>query len=241
MSAMSLRGLTRSYGHIKAVDELDLDVEEGEIFGLLGPNGCGKTTTIKMLLGLVRPDSGTATVLGKPAGSREALDQIGYMPQETALYEELTVRENLSVFAGLRGISGNGYRQMEEEVLGLVDLKARRDAVLSTLSGGQRHRVSLAVSMVHSPKVLFLDEPTVGVDPPLRANFWRTFRKKAQGGMTVLMTTHYMDEAMNCDRIAMMRGGRTIALGTPSSIIEMTGTSTLESAFLELTKGGATG
>jgi ABC-2 type transport system ATP-binding protein len=238
MSAISVKGLTRSYGSIKAVDGLELDVEEGQIFGLLGPNGCGKTTTIKMLLGLVRPDSGTATVLGMPAGSRGALDAVGYMPQETALYEELTVRENIALFAGFRGITGKDRLRREDEVLGLVDLRSRRSSVLSTLSGGQRHRVSLAVSMVHSPKVLFLDEPTVGVDPPLRANFWRTFRKKADEGMTIVMTTHYMDEARNCDRIAMMREGRLIAQGAPSSIIEGTGTTTLEEAFLELSKGG---
>ncbi len=234
MKAVEVKGLSKSYGNIIAVSGLDLTVETGEIFGLLGPNGCGKTTTIKMLLGLVGPDSGAAEVLGIPVGKKGSLDGVGYMPQETALYEELTVRENLRLFAGVHGLSGKEYEVKEKEVLDLVDLGNRKGSVLSTLSGGQRHRISLAVSLLHSPRLLFLDEPTVGVDPPLRAKFWRTFREKARSGMAIVMTTHYMDEANNCDRIAMMRDGRVIAQGTPASIIERTHSRTLEGSFLSL-------
>lgn len=234
MKAVEVKGLSKSYGNIIAVSGLDLTVETGEIFGLLGPNGCGKTTTIKMLLGLVGPDSGAAEVLGIPVGRKGSLEGVGYMPQETALYEELTVRENLRLFAGVHGLSGKEYEVKEKEVLDLVDLGNRKGSILSTLSGGQRHRISLAVSLLHSPRLLFLDEPTVGVDPPLRARFWRTFREKARSGMAIVMTTHYMDEANNCDRVAMMRDGRVIAQGTPASIIERTHSHTLEGSFLSL-------
>jgi ABC-2 type transport system ATP-binding protein len=236
LNAVEIRGLTKKYGSIKAADSLDLTIGEGVIFGLLGPNGCGKTTAIKMLLGLVRPDSGEAKVLGRRPGDRGSLSDVGSMPQETAMYEELSVRENLKLFAGIHDLSGKEYLRREEEVLGLVSLQDRKDAVLSTLSGGQRHRVSLAASMVHSPKLLFLDEPTVGVDPPLRANFWRTFRSMRDRSVTMVMTTHYMDEAVNCDLIAMMRDGRIIAKGTPSEIMSRTGSPKLEEAFLKLSQ-----
>jgi len=236
MKAIEVKGLSKSYGPIIAVSGLDLHVDEGEIFGLLGPNGCGKTTAIKMLLGLVRLDSGSAKVLGRRAGSKGSLENVGYMPQETALYEELTVKENLKLFAGINGLSGNEYRKREDEVLDLVNLGERRDSILSTLSGGQRHRVSLAVSMVHAPRLLFLDEPTVGVDPPLRANFWRTFRKMRDRGLTIIMTTHYMDEAVNCDLIAMMREGRIIAQGSPSDVMSRSKAGNLEDAFLKLSR-----
>jgi ABC-2 type transport system ATP-binding protein len=234
MNAVEIKGLTKAFGKIKAADSLDLTVGTGTIFGLLGPNGCGKTTAIKMLLGLVRPDSGEAKVLGRNPGDRGSLHEVGYMPQETAMYEELSVGENLKLFAGIHDLTGKEFLKREDEVLGLVNLRDRRDAVLSTLSGGQRHRVSLAASMIHSPKLLFLDEPTVGVDPPLRANFWKTFRGMRDKGVTIVMTTHYMDEAVNCDLIAMMRDGRIIAKGTPAEIMTRNSAQSLEDAFLKL-------
>jgi ABC-2 type transport system ATP-binding protein len=240
LNAIEVKGLTKAYGNIMAADRLDLTIGSGVIFGLLGPNGCGKTTAIKMLLGLVRPDSGSAKVLGHRPGDRGSLSDVGYMPQETAMYEELSVRENLKLFAGIHDLSGKEYLQRESEVLGLVNLLERKDAILSTLSGGQRHRVSLAASMIHTPKLLFLDEPTVGVDPPLRANFWKTFRGMRDRGITIIMTTHYMDEAVNCDLIAMMRDGRIIAKGTPTEIMSRTSVKSLEEAFLKLSSGEVT-
>lgn len=234
MKVLDIKGLKKSFGEVKALDGLDLEVIKGEIFGLLGPNGSGKTTTIKVLLGLLRPDGGEVQVLGHPLKGCPCLSRIGYMPQETALYEDLTVRENLKLFSGIYGMKNSEFLEREEEVLTFVNLLDRRDFTLGDLSGGQRHRVSLAASMIHSPELLFLDEPTVGVDPPLRARFWKTFRGLRESGMTILMTTHYMDEAKNCDRIGLMRQGRLIATGSPVKIMRETGTDNLEDAFLSL-------
>ena len=234
MNAVEIIGLHKSFGKVKAVDGLDLTIEKGQVFGLLGPNGSGKTTTIKVLCGLLKKDKGEARVLGEKVRSRSYLPRIGYMPQETALYEDLTVGENLKLFAGIFGLKNSRFEQREKEVLELVDLYERKDFLLSNLSGGQKHRISLAASMLHSPEVLFLDEPTVGVDPPLRASFWRTFHDLKETGVTIIMSTHYMDEASNCDNIGLMREGKLIARGPPSKIMSDTGTSTLENAFLKL-------
>lgn len=237
MKAVSARGLEKHFGSIRAVDGLDLDIPQGILFGLLGPNGSGKTTLIKMLCGLLRPKEGHAEVLGEPMGTRSYLTRIGYMPQETALYKDLTVHENLKLYGGIFGLGRDEFRRREAEVLKMVDMLDRRDFILSELSGGQRHRISLAVSMVHDPELLFLDEPTVGVDPPLRAGFWKGFNDLKERGVTIIMSTHYMDEAKNCDVIGMMRRGRLIAEGSPQEIMERTKTSDLEKAFLELTAG----
>jgi ABC-2 type transport system ATP-binding protein len=237
MSVIEIKGLEKSYGRIKAVDGMDLSVDKGQVFGLLGPNGSGKTTVIKIMCGLLKPDKGTVNIFGDGIRKRSYLKRVGYMPQETALYEDLSIHENIKLFGGIHGMRKDEILEMEKEVLTMVDLLERKDFVLSSLSGGQRHRVSLAVSMVHSPELLFLDEPTVGVDPPLRSKFWSTFRRLKEEGRTIIMSTHYMDEALNCDRIGMMRNGRVIAVGTPDEIMKRTGTQTLENAFLSLAKG----
>jgi ABC-2 type transport system ATP-binding protein len=239
MSAISIKGLKKYYGNIRAVDGLDLEIPGGTVFGLLGPNGSGKTTAIKVLCGLLKADSGRARVLGTDLPEKSHLPRIGYMPQETALYEDLTVHDNLKLFAGIYGLSKDTFRRREEEVLRNVDLLRRRDFPLSDLSGGQKHRVSLAASMIHEPELLFLDEPTVGVDPPLRARFWRNFHSLKRSEMTIVMSTHYMDEARNCDTIGMMREGRLIAMGTPGEIMQSTGRDNLEDAFLDLVEGGS--
>ena len=203
-----------------------------------GVNGSGKTTTVRILLGLLSPHAGTVRVLGLPPGHRDARRRTGYMPQETALFEELTVHENLLFFARAYGMSRTEFEAAEERVLGVVNLRDRRECLVGELSGGQRHRISLAAAMVHSPELLVLDEPTVGVDPPLRASFWSNFRRMKESGTTILMTTHYMDEASNCDLIALIRGGRVIAEGRPGEILERTGAGDLEEAFLRLVEGG---
>lgn len=237
MNAVEIKGLFKSFGKVMAVDGLDLDIEKGQVFGLLGPNGSGKTTTIKVLCGLLKKDKGEARVLGEKIRSRSYLPRIGYMPQETALYEELTVRENLKLFAGIFGMKNSQFKEREKVVLDLVDLYERRDFLLSNLSGGQKHRISLAASMLHNPELFFLDEPTVGVDPPLRASFWETFHELKKKGVTIIMSTHYMDEASNCDNIGLMREGKLIAKGPPSDIMADTSTTSLENAFLKLATG----
>ena len=239
MSVVEIRGLEKSFGKVRAVNGLDLTIRKGEVFGLLGPNGCGKTTTIRILCGLTKPDRGECRILGSDLRKGNHLDQIGYMPQETALYEDLTVSENLRLFSGIYGLKKNEHKKIEEELLDLVDLLDRRDFTLANLSGGQRHRVSLVASMIHSPRFLFLDEPTVGVDPPLRAGFWKMFCRLKSEGKTILITTHYMDEARNCDRIGLMRAGRLIATGTPREIMRSTDTKNLEDAFLRLSGKGS--
>lgn len=241
MNAVEIEGLCKSYGKVKAVDGLDLKIKKGQVFGLIGANGSGKTTTIKILCGLLKPNKGRADVLGRKAGDPSYLPEIGYMPQETALYEELTVHENLKLFAGIYGLKRSDFLRREKEVLEMVNLLDRIDFPLADLSGGQKHRISLAASMIHSPGLLFLDEPTVGVDPPLRAGFWKTFGDLTSSGVTILMSTHYMDEAVNCDSIGMMRQGRIIAQGRPADIIRDAGAENLEDAFLKLTAGDNNG
>ena len=171
MYVVRTENLCKNYGSLKAVDGLNLSIKEGEIYGLLGPNGCGKTTTIKVLCGLLKPTSGKGTVLGKDSMSRAFQSEIGYMPQEIALYDDLTVHDNLSTFGKIYGLSNEEIARNEKELLDFIELHEKRDVPISDLSGGMRHRVSLICSMIHKPKLLFLDEPTVGVDPELRQSF----------------------------------------------------------------------
>ena len=216
--------------------DLDLTVHEGEIYGLIGPNGSGKTTTVKILCGLIKPDSGEAQVLGSPAGSNPVRPLVGYMPQDLAIYPDLRVRQNLDFFGRLYGLGGDKLRAREKALLHMVALEGREDSMVSTLSGGMKHRLSLACSMIHGPRLLFLDEPTVGVDPELRFSFWQYLAKLKAGGLTALITTHYMDEAGRCDRVGLIREGRLIAEGTPKELRESAGSESLEDAFLVFSK-----
>ena len=169
--------LCKNFGTLKAVNKLDLTINEGEVYGLLGPNGCGKTTTIRVLCGLLRPSSGKAFVLESDSQSKTFLKDIGYMPQETALYPDLTVHDNLTIFGKIFGLNKADIARNEKELLDFIELHDKRNSVISELSGGMRHRVSLICSMIHKPRLLFLDEPTVGVDPVLRQEFWRNFNR----------------------------------------------------------------
>jgi ABC-2 type transport system ATP-binding protein len=234
MPAIEIVNLTKRFGDLVAVDRLDLTIEEGEVYGLLGPNGAGKTTVIRVLVGLAKPTEGQLEVMGRPVGDRDLANRIGYMPQELALYEALTVEENLDLFGGLFGMRNKALEDRKVEVLRFVALEERREDLVHTLSGGMRHRVSLAISLLHEPDILFLDEPTVGVDPELRASFWDNFGKLKESGKTVVITTHYMDEAKHCDRIGLMHRGRLIAEGRPSEVVTRAGAEDLEDAFLKL-------
>lgn len=231
--------MRKEYGELVAVDDLDFSVSKGTLYGLIGPNGSGKTTTIKMLVGLLSFTKGEARLLGETVPVREKLPLIGYMPQELAIYSDITVHENLELFASLYSMNKEKFQQRERDLLSMIDLADRKDSVVSQLSGGMRHRTSLACALIHDPELLFLDEPTVGVDPELRVGFWKYFSDLKARGKTVILTTHYMDEAVRCDIVGMMRSGKLIAEGPPKTLMKETGTQDLESAFLEYARRGA--
>ncbi len=237
MFAVNTDKLTKNYGNFKALDGFDFHVKKGEIYGLLGPNGAGKTTAIKVLVGLLKKTSGNAWVLDIEVPSKEISAKIGFMPQETAMYLGLSVHQNMEFFGKLFGMKNGQIASKEKELLEFVDLEDWRDELVQNLSGGMKHRVSLACALIHEPDVLFLDEPTVGVDPKLRANFWKYFNKLKENGTTVIITTHYMDEARNCDRVGFMRQGKLIAEGMPKQLMMDTGTDNLEDAFLHYAGG----
>jgi len=220
MEAIEVHALTKAYGSIRALDGVDLRVPGGSLFGLLGPNGAGKSTLIKALVGTLRPSGGTARVLGfDPLADRAKLRaQIGYMPQAPALYPDLSARANIAFFAAAHAIPDRAASL--DEVLAFTDLAGRQHDAVGTFSGGMQRRVSLACALVHKPRVLFLDEPTAAVDPALRARFWDSFRHLAASGVTLFISTHLMDEALLCDRVAIMRQGRVLASETPRALLD---------------------
>lgn len=234
--AVHAHKIRKEYDELVAVDDLDLKIRKGLLYGMIGPNGSGKTTAIKMLVGLLRMTSGKAYVLGEKVPIKENVPRIGYMPQEMAIYTDLTVHENLELFAELYSVDKATFEKREKELLTVIDLFDRRHSLSSQLSGGMKHRVSLACSLIHDPEVVFLDEPTVGVDPELRVGFWKYFAELKGRGKTVILTTHYMDEAVRCDIVGMMRSGKLIGEGTPKQLMEATSTNDLESAFLAYAK-----
>jgi ABC-2 type transport system ATP-binding protein len=222
-------GLNKAFGSIRAVDDVGFELEPGRIYGLLGPNGSGKTTLIRLLTGLGRPDAGHAEILGTRMPSRTALARIGYMTQSDGVYPSLTASENVRFFGTVYGRPDAAAARAALEVVGLAD---RADQSTSTLSGGQRRRLSLACALVHEPPILFLDEPTVGVDPLLRVQFWGHFRELADRGVTIVVSSHVMDEADRCDDLLFVRAGKVIARGSGLELRARAGTDDLEQAFL---------
>ena len=223
--------LSKHFGRFRAVDELTLSVEEGEVFGLLGSNGAGKSTVIRMLCGLLRPTSGAARVQGVDVDKDpEAVKRIiGYMSQRFSLYEDLTVSQNLRFFGGVYGLRGAALAGREDWAVETAGLQGKEDLLTGDLPGGWKQRLALACAVLHRPRLLFLDEPTGGVDPISRRQFWGLIDRLSAGGVTVIVTTHYLDEAEHCDRIALMHAGRLAALGTVSQLKEVfTGRAVLE-------------
>lgn len=230
MEAVVVEGLVVRRGPREVLHGLDCRVEAGIVTGLLGPSGGGKTTLMRSVVGVQRISSGTVTVLGQPAGSPSLRHRVGYVTQAPSVYADLTVRQNARYFASLTG-SGSAAADAAVESVGLA---SHRDQLVAKLSGGQRSRASLACALVNRPDLLVLDEPTVGLDPVLRVELWDMFHELATSGVTLLVSSHVMDEASRCDHLLLLRGGRLVADDSPTAIAERTGTSDLEQAFLRL-------
>ena len=233
-AAITINGLAFNYGRLRVIDGLSLEIPSGLSFGLLGPNGSGKTTLIRLMVGRLKPVAGTIRALGR-APSTATARSIGYMPQLPALYTELSVAQNIDFFARIYGLrDGRARRKRVEEVIELTDLADKARVSVTRLSGGMKQRVSLGCAIVHRPPVLFLDEPTVGLDPELRAHLWQHFRAFNEAGTTIIISSHTMDDAAHCDRLVFLRQGRIIAAGTPDELRAAAGRAdaTLEEAFL---------
>lgn len=232
-AAITIDQLDVRLGHTAILSNISADLPVGQVIGLLGPSGSGKTTLIRTLLGLQRPTSGTVTILDRPAGHQDLHHMVGYVTQSPSVYADLTVTENLNYFAKLLGAD----RRQVTAILRQVELLDQATQIIATLSGGQRARVSLAVALLGDPQILLLDEPTVGLDPVLRVKLWDMFHALARSGVTILVSSHVMDEADRCDRIIFLRDGAILASGTPRAIQKQTKATDMEGAFLALAGG----
>jgi ABC-2 type transport system ATP-binding protein len=229
--------VSRSFGEHRVLRDISLEVAPGAIVGLLGPSGSGKTTLVRMVAGSDRPDGGAVEVAGTPMPSLVVLPQIGYMAQSDALYGELTARQNLEFFGALYLLAGEALRARIDEAAGLVDLRRDLDRQVQLFSGGMKRRLSLACALLHRPKVLILDEPTVGIDPVLRIAIWDELRALARSGTAILVTTHVMDEVERCDAVVMIRDGGVIAADAPSALKARFAVDTIEEVFLRCSRG----
>ena len=234
--AVLTRGLRKVFGSFVAVEGLDLTVHRGEVFGLLGANGSGKTTTIRMLTGLLTPSAGDATVVGLDVRreSEAIRRRIGYMSQKFGLYDDLSVEENLRFYSTIYGLRGHVREERMRELLDQLGLAPRVAQLAGTLSGGWKQKLALACATAHRPAMLFLDEPTAGVDPAARRQFWQIIYTLSAQGTTILVTTHYMDEAARCQRLAFLSRGKLTAVGTPDEVPRQFGQPTIEDVFIEL-------
>jgi ABC-2 type transport system ATP-binding protein len=237
--AVEVNKLEKRFGNFTAVNHISFDVAAGEIFGFLGPNGAGKSTTIKMLCGIFTPSSGSGTVGGFDIvrEQNKIKQNIGYMSQRFSLYDDLTVEENIEFYSGIYGVPENKKQQRENWVIEMAGLESFKTHLTRTLSAGWKQRLSLGCALLHEPKIIFLDEPTSGVDPIARKNFWNLIKQMAKQGVTIFVTTHYMDDAENCDRLALIYKGTIIAMGTSSQLKEkvtMNVAPSLEDVFVSL-------
>ncbi len=218
--AVATENLTKKFGDFTAVDHINITIPRGEIFGFLGPNGAGKTTTMRMLLGLLRPTEGTALVLGLDVQKQlaEIRQHIGYMSQKFSLYNDLTVNENLNFYGGVYGVRSKKLRERKKYILHIAGLDGREHELTKNLSGGWKQRLALGTAIIHEPEMLFLDEPTAGVDPISRRAFWQLLYELAEGGTSIFVTTHYMDEAEHCQSLAFIQRGKIVAQGSPQEM-----------------------
>lgn len=235
---ISVRNLTKLFGDFKAVDNISFDVAKGEIFGFLGANGAGKTTAIRILCGLSKATSGSGTIAGCDimSQSEEIKKNIGYMCQKFSLYEDLTVLENMELYGGIYGLTAKEIAARSEAMLKEMDFWEHRNDLVGSIPTGWRQKLAFTVANLHRPKVIFLDEPTGGVDPLTRRQFWAMIRRTASEGTTVFVTTHYMDEAEHCDRVSVMVDGKIMALDTPSALIEKYGASSMDEVFRSIAR-----
>ena len=241
-SIIGTQALTRSFGDLTAVDHLDLNIAEGEIFGLVGPDGAGKTTTLRLLCALLEPTSGTARVAGHDVARepQAVKDQIGYMAQRFGLYGDLTVQENMDFYADLFGIVGTQRRDLTAELLRMTRMEPFRGRQASRLSGGMKQKLALMCTLLHRPRILFLDEPTNGVDPVSRRDFWTILYQLLKDGITILMTTAYLDEAERCNRVGLIHRGKLIRCDAPEALRKAAGTANLEGAFVQTVRATET-
>lgn len=223
-------------GRHKALSDISLELPEGKMIGLIGPSGAGKTTLIRAIVGNLKVAPSAVQVLGKPSGSKVLREQVSYMAQGFSAYSDLTVKENLEYFITMTGQPRKKFKEMLSEVLDLVDLSDKEDSLVSQLSGGQKQRVSLAVALIGSPKLMVLDEPTVGLDPVLRESLWGLFARLAEKGTTLIISSHSMDEASRCDDLVLIRGGKLVAHSSPRALLKQTESKTIEESFLKLVR-----
>lgn len=238
-SVISIQRLSVTLGgRYQALTDVSLNLPTGRITGLIGPSGAGKTTLIRSIVGRQQLTSGQLTVLGQPAGAPGLRSKVSYMTQERSVYEDLTVGENIRYFATMHGLTGRAGKRAADEALAAVHLADKRAVLVGSLSGGQKQRVSLAIALLGQPKLLVLDEPTVGLDPLLREELWTLFRRLRDQGKTIIISSHVMDEAERCDELVLIRDGQVIATGSPSDLCRRTGTKTVEQSFLKLVEAG---
>lgn len=231
-SGISISNISKSYGKHKIVSDISLDIEQGIIYGLLGPSGCGKSTMVKMIAGILKPDNGSISIMGKKMPDFEVMGQIGYMAQAAALYPTLSAYENMEFFGSLYKGKKTDLRNRIHEIAELVNLTNDLKKPVEAFSGGMKQRLSLAITLLSDPKVLILDEPTVGIDPLLRQSIWKQLRALRDHGVTIVITTHVMDEVGRCDKLAMMRDGEILISGTSKEIQTAAETDNIEDAFI---------
>lgn len=243
MKAISVQNLTKRFGSFTAVDQISFDVDQGEIFGFLGANGAGKTTAMRMLCGLSMPSSGEATVAGFDLykNAEKIKQSIGYMSQKFSLYEDLTIRENIRFYGGIYGLSNSEIKIKTEHLVSSLKLEDKINSLVKSLPLGWKQKLSFSVAMIHDPKIVFLDEPTGGVDPITRREFWTMIFEAANRGTTVFVTTHYMDEAEYCNRVSIMVDGQIAALGAPGELKDKYTAKDMEAVFLQLARGAKRG